>query len=469
MSSISWKRNTSSEHRKCCILQALKDLTHVRDWADSSRKHMYIDKFKAWGVTKQYRAADTQQLALQITAAVLNDQPLESITHRGRPVNLKKVLRHMTRSDRRGRDVKRARKRAVKPEPEDLAEKADDSAPITPTTSPDESLSQSVSDLSSSNETQLTIYTPPHQTGSSHGASRTSTSPAPRSMTSSPGTGNLETILFDIGAFLSSDWTVTDTQGLPRTMFSHPGDNNHNPRYATLLPNTSPFFDEVKSAVYFLRSDSPHLAWPVLQEACDEASKSPFYPDRPFLVDLLAVLSPAKTKNHSSVRTTLLHFLAILCATRLGISHPLASICQQLAHDQATSSDIPVRALSYMHDLCSQNDSEPHPRNPTTKIQRALISIVRRDSDLDTAKRLAISAVEYCKSTLGHCHETTEQAMMELVYVQTYQGDYQTGLETCNEVLRSKRLRLGAALSGLESELRNGEYGGAAALCGKRR
>ena len=71
---------------------------------------MYIDKFKAWGITKQYKAADARKLAAQLAEAAFSDTPMQEVMFRGRPVDAGKVLRHMLLSGKPNEDISRIRR-----------------------------------------------------------------------------------------------------------------------------------------------------------------------------------------------------------------------------------------------------------------------------------------------------------------------------------------------------------------------
>lgn len=405
---------------------------------------MYIDKFKAWGITKQYKAAESDRLALEIVKALHNGKSLDQVTHRGRPVNLRKILRHMSRAGRTDSVFQEARRRLANM----TRTRISTSASVSTENSPPE---------------DSTDHTPTHSTpDSGHGSmtDATLTSPGPgvisssiarlhiigpsNVMTSSPGTLNLEIVLHHIRTFLNMDGVHVDPDLWPST--SSLLTTTHRPtslRFCLPYEHSSQFFENVKSAFYFLKTDSPQLAWPLLQRSCEETSRLEFEPDWCFLVDLLSSLSPARTKLHPELQRSLLQFLIRLCTVKLRPSHPLTAICRQLLLSDSSTSDLYIQALSYLNNHYTQlRISSP---NPIAKVQRALARLVRQDSQLNAAERLTRPAIEYCKSVFGEQDQRTEQAKMELVYVYTYQGEYDKGLDLCTDVLRSKRIRLGPA------------------------
>ena len=82
---------------------------------------------------------------------------------------------------------------------------------------------------------------------------------------------------------------------------------------------------------------------------------------------------------------------------------------------------------------------------PRFQTQRALVTLHRRESDLHAAESLALQAIEDCRRAFGDSSTQKEQAMMELVYVYTYQREFDKGLEVCRDALRHMRMRQGAS------------------------
>ena len=197
------------------------------------------------------------------------------------------------------------------------------------------------------------------------------------------------------------------------------------------------FFDTIKLAVYFLRANAIHHAWPLLNAACEEITHFSFEPDPFFLADMFKVFSPATFKDHPEVRKSLLIYVGAFCEQSVGITHPFTVICRRLAESSSASSESAVRALQFMLDTSTTTFRDY--RGLIGKIHRSLVALVRRDSDLGYAEQLAIKSLDYSRSNFGNCHFFTEQAMMELVYVYRYQAEYGKGIRLCAEALHSKK------------------------------
>jgi hypothetical protein len=407
---------------------------------------MYLDKIRAWGATKQYRAADIEYIDAMVFEAEQTGRPLDEITLRGRPVDLKRLSRHKYRRSKKLQT--QGNKKTMKLVPKasrnnttttatviDKYKSLDAEEMIAPEQDSDSSLVLTPSPSSSDSSPQSVIP--------SHGFGTATSLPSP-SLSSGPDAIILDNILLQLRGFLQ---TVTGmSSGVSQQKLSPAVLNPHKDgsistdcsSAASIKPT---LFDNIGMAIYYLKSGSRHLAFPLLHKTCDAALKAMPLADQTFLVELLATLSPANTVHFREVRKQLLEYLSTLCIKAYGRDHAVTFVCRNLLLDGAEEVELSSRALSYMLDaMHSSHNFKPDDR---CMVQFALISHSRRAQDLHTAETLCRNAIEYCKNAFGPHSEQTCKAIMELVYVYTYQGRYDDGIDLVSELLRLKKARLG--------------------------
>lgn len=389
---------------------------------------MYIDKFKAWGITKQYQAADARRLAAQIAEAAFSGTPVSEVMFRGRPVDAKKVLRHMLRSGKPNEDTSRLRV----PQSTGISEAP--GTTILPSTTCDLSTLGEMPEPAVVKDQRSAVYEAALDLNEVEAVDDLADPWFQQTLKSSADMGHLDAVLSHVHAYFESTSFASILKPVDQLDYSFdPVDRSRDPN--------GQFFDTIKLAVYFLRADAIHQAWPLLNAACEEIMYFPFEPDPFFLADLLMVFSPATFRDHPEVRKSLLSYVGAFCAQSLGITHPFTVICRRLAQSSSTSSELAVRALQFMLDAASMAFRDY--RGLIAKMHRALAALVRRDLDLEHAQQLAIESLKYSRSNFGDCHFFTEQAIMELVYVYRCQAEYDKGIQLCAEALHSKEVRLG--------------------------
>jgi hypothetical protein len=206
------------------------------------------------------------------------------------------------------------------------------------------------------------------------------------------------------------------------------------------------FWSPVKTATYFLKTPhSSRLAWPLLRKAGEDVRECFTQVHFSFLRGLFGIISPSGLRFHPGVRTVLLKYLSQVCSERFGTTHPIYIICNQLAVDGGAR-EVSQRSMDFMLRLQKRNQSISQGETDEGFFtQKALVSLYRRDNDLDAAERLAIDFNETCRRRFGILSHETFAAMMELVYLYTCKGEYTRGAVVCSEALTLRQTILGPA------------------------
>lgn len=405
---------------------------------------MYLDKIRAWGVAKQYRAADIEYIDAMVLEAERSGRSLDEITLRGRPVNLKRFSRHKYRRSKKLQTP--SNKKTMK-----LIPKACRDITATTPSAIDESLDAGEMDAPEQDSGSSLVLTPSPSSSDSSAQSvipshefGTATSLPSPLLSSSPDTIILDNILLQLRGFLPTvtgmPSEVSQLKLSPAALNAHK-DGSIRTDCSSVASNKPTLFDNIGMAIYYLKSGSGQLAFPLLHKTCDAVLKAMPPADQTFLVGLLATLSPANTLHFREVRKQLLEYLSGLCIKNYGRYHAVTSVCRNLLLDGAEEIELSSRALSYMLDTMDSNHN--FKSDERCMVQRALISHSRRAQALHTAETLCRDAIAYCENTFGPHSEQTCQARMELVYVYTYRGRYDDGIHLVSELLRLKKTRLG--------------------------
>lgn len=175
------------------------------------------------------------------------------------------------------------------------------------------------------------------------------------------------------------------------------------------------FWLELKNGIYLLKVQSPELAWPALDKACDLAPAvitSKMSAELGFLRELFLTLSPVNTRIFPKIRTVLLQYLSYLSCLKLSPTHPLAVICHELQQDEQ-SVEVSELALNCMlgtlratSNLSSQSEAEAF------RLECAAVKLTRRDGQLRLAADKARALYDRCLQRLGN--DDSEQAMQQL-------------------------------------------------------
>jgi tetratricopeptide (TPR) repeat protein len=405
---------------------------------------MYIDKFKAWGIVKRYRAADIIQIEAIIQGAELKGQPFDQVTFRGKAIDLDRIQRRQRREAKKSQVANMTRKQLLP------ILDGDELEPAVKLSKDDRSHTEN--EPPEATELDSVILGPIQIIGekdvksvdSFMSRTKTLTSPG-RVLADSDQSIILENILLQLQIHLDKTHkTFFATTHPPRVDLDGTGhmDGSHTGLGARVAPRNPTTFCDIRTAFYYLRTNASHLAFPLLHKTCQRTAKAMPPGNQAFVIDLLATFSPATTFGFIEVRTLLLEFLSHLCARDFGKNHPITFICRNLLLSKALDADIVFRSLLYLLDeVRSRQDFHPE---DWSRLQRAIISHQRRVQDLDAAESLCHQAISFCKEAFGPRSEQTCEALVELIHILTYQERYDEGLETCSEVLRLMEARLGA-------------------------
>ncbi|EXJ69534.1 uncharacterized protein A1O5_07570 [Cladophialophora psammophila CBS 110553] len=439
----------------------LKDVQRIMEmeYNFKATKRMYNTRLNQWNIRKNYRAEEKELLAARITQAHLQNRPVSELTFKGRPVKLHRVLRHI-RDPKRGKAVRQ--KRGL-PLPTHTDDDDDDGGGGGGGSSSDSSASDPVRDdmlrvpssggsrgssstpVGSGNTTS-SLLTPSSSQSDDDGEpfeiiqrdELQAETPAPSPPIFPPKDKvNLELILHETRSY------YLDVMG--NDPVSEAIDNH----IQVVDTATTAFWSNVKSGIYFLKKQSPTLAWPLLNEACvlagDIFSQTPVL----FLNSVFTVLSPVNTRVYPQVRSTLLRYLASMAAIKLkSRHHPLAVVCREIARDNELG-EASEAALNLTLALFTQNLGRDH--NTTSAVHRSLISLLRRGKRLDAAKQEGENLVQVTEQALLSRSDTDIYqrrpasvvmadlcaALTELVHIHMDMGQHGVARGLCSSVIRN--------------------------------
>ncbi|ETN46893.1 uncharacterized protein HMPREF1541_01082 [Cyphellophora europaea CBS 101466] len=401
----------------------------ARQADNTASKRMYMGKVKAWDICKHYKAAEKEQLSTVIEDAKRRNLPLDRVTFRGQPVHVDRIEKYLKKKRRLLAEDKRSQLQCEPDLSLQSQQQSSESAsgPDTDTmgTSSRSRTCQSLSTTSNSNAS----ISPPQ----SRSASGATMSLPEDGGTLFAGRSGVQTVPYSLPPV-----TPFDAELLLKQIRAYA---THTPHGLGEPPSCIRFWSSIRSAIYFLKVGSPHLAWPVLNAACANASDLLLADARtlsvPFLRSLLSTLAPANTRFHPEVRAVLLRYLSRRLATDPSMQ-PLSVICGHLAHDDSHH-EASQRGLNLLLDL-AQSPTRPvaYCAHQTLATHLALISLYRRVADLSAAETAAKLLIAHCDFAFGPSSLETCDAKVELVYIYTSQERYDEGLTLCQEVLDTR-------------------------------
>lgn len=410
---------------------------------------MYNTRLKQWNIRKNYRAAEKELLAARIAQAHLENRSIDNLTFKDRPVRLDRVLRHCRAKKRESAVIKKKpmkSNRRVANAGED--EESSDSSLWIPV---QDSSAQAYS-ASSGGQTTITP-----ESGNTTTSVLTPSSSEPNEADDSYEIISHDDLAVEV-------WSPDRPLFPPKENFNlelilHQTQSYYlncmdeiNIRAAAVYnvtDNTTVFWANIKSAIYFLKKQSPKLAWPLLNEACvlagDILSEAPVL----FLNGLLTVLSPVNTRVCPMVRSTLLKYLGKMAGIKLkSKQHPLAILCRELSEDTECGNASEM-ALNLTLNMFSERLGRDH--SATFAVNRSLISFLRRAKQYDAAKELSEDLIQVTEHALVsrssvniHQRKPTSIsmtevciAMTELVHIYIDMKEYVLAQKLCSSVLQN--------------------------------
>jgi hypothetical protein len=386
---------------------SMRDLikTMIERYEFKATKRMYHTRFALWGIYKNTKADLKSQLAYNVIDAYRQDHELPILSSSEK----RKLVRYARTSPTLGRENRAVLMQA-----------------IAKLTKPSESVDESKQYLTPVGDTSA-VDTPFSDATSTATATTPSSSEAslvhralyPLECPSPPPPLSFDRLAPNIELLLSCTHHYQEWQ------------------YTRSVPYFSEmnrkFWSDIKSGIYFLKIGSSQLAWPLLQDAGEKVFKLCESQPPSLLADLYATISPTNTLVCPQLRTQLLRLFAITARDMLGIKHPLSIICHQLQID--SEAEIPVRALRLMID-----DLEA--RSPSKglylqRLQRTLITLLRRKNDYASATALVLSAISSSSRDLGADSIAARTAITEYVHILTDQKRWEEASPICLAVLES--------------------------------
>ena len=371
---------------------------------------MFNTRLKQWNICKNYRAEEKEALAAHIAAAHLENRSVSNLTFKDRPVKLDRVLRHLRTKRRGNTSSKKTVTRSKRVLVDDGS--GSDSSTSGATTSTDDSAGALQSTRRApitvsleSGMTTSTILTPSTETEETYevieheDAIGVAAEPTPP-LLPPKGALNTEVILYQTQAYYQH------IIGINGCSDSFPA------------PPAKLFWTNVKTGIYFLKKQSPALAWPLLNDACVQAADVFSYAPMLFLSQVLTVLSPVNTRVCPQVRNTLMRYLGGMAGIKLqSAQHPLAVILRELALDNSHG-EASEKALDLTLSLFMQNFGTDH--SATFAVYRSLITLLRRDKRLDLARQHGEQLVDntqralFSRPNLGYQNKAQSLSMVDL-------------------------------------------------------
>ncbi|KAK5205087.1 hypothetical protein LTR41_009297 [Exophiala xenobiotica] len=395
-------------------------------------KRMYNTRLKQWNICKNYRAEEKELLAAQIAEAHLENRSLDTITFKDKPVKFHRVLRHSRATARKrggaeidGASRNKRRRRVLEPVEESsspdssgsggsLSEMVRVPGPWPHTTNKTSESGSSSSRMvlvtPVSGYSSSTILTPSTGLSSDNEAVQTTTtyppcrdhrvlSPSPPLFPAKGNAMNVELILDQTRMYYSAH---LDTIRLQTSEI-------HDATATTDL--SSMFWSNVKSAIYFLKMESPSLAWPLLNEACKFAGNMLTTAPVLFLNSVFTVLSPVNTRVCPRFRSVILQYLSQMAAIRLTPRHPLSIVLREISQEDDLGQTSET-ALTLTLDLLVASLGRDH--SGTFVVHRSLISLLRRDKRLVEARKHGEELVQLTEQALVSQAQAQAQAGLGL-------------------------------------------------------
>lgn len=196
------------------------------------------------------------------------------------------------------------------------------------------------------------------------------------------------------------------------------------------------FWEDIKQAIYLVKTPSIELAWPVLHKACEKASAA-FTSDMIALLrEIFANLSPTNTRQCPEIRLQIIDYLGNLAEMKLGELHPITVILQQL-HFDSQSRNVTERCLSCIVDILSPEHGTPH--SEALEAQMAMVRLLRHDAEYDQALLIGQRLWYTARNIHGTRSWQARASARELEHVFIDTENFQQALDVCLSIVGHER------------------------------
>ncbi|EXJ75075.1 uncharacterized protein A1O5_01771 [Cladophialophora psammophila CBS 110553] len=189
------------------------------------------------------------------------------------------------------------------------------------------------------------------------------------------------------------------------------------------------FWRDIKYAISLLKRQSLK-AWETLREAGKKVDLTISPEPRCFMGELFATTSPVNTKVCPGLRTVLLQLLWKESYKKLGVQHPFSIVCFELQKGD-THRGQSEQAIKLVRDLFAQHLDPLHPE--TLRWKRAEITLLRRDGELDSARRLCLQLLDETRSNPNTCTKQSRIVLNELIKMYMDAKEYDLAARCCIE------------------------------------
>lgn len=235
--------------------------------------------------------------------------------------------------------------------------------------------------------------------------------------------GNLEFVLFNIRTFYTagnfdSSSTITKTK----------------------------FWKDTDLAIYLMKDSkgdklsagrSKARAFQLLKNSTVDTNYTMNQGTATILIELLSTLSPINTSACPEVRTNLIAYLSELARTQLPYNHPIALVLHALKNDNGDN-DLALRALTFITERLRATLGPLH--ELTQLATKRLCALLRRSGDLSETLRVTRDGIRAIRALQGPGSLQERQLLRQLEHVYTRQGDWESALSICFEIVGQKRL-----------------------------
>ncbi|KAI1852807.1 hypothetical protein JX266_002348 [Neoarthrinium moseri] len=194
----------------------------------------------------------------------------------------------------------------------------------------------------------------------------------------------------------------------------------------------STFWSNITHGIYFLKVDSPHLAWPVINTACQAATKEIADSTGLFILGLVTTLAPVNMALCQDLRLSLLKYMVELAESSLGARHPLSILARELQRldEQDWVSDC---ALSCTIDSFKKALGPGHDLTFAAQLRR--IATLRRLGHYEQALTFGHTALAAAKASHGDSSLQARRITRYLAHVHMDMKSYTEALALCLSVV----------------------------------